>query len=124
MNRTQSMTWELLLILGIVLLLVSPIGNWLGSIVEEMATGHKVNLSLNPFAKSETTPGGSDALTHGAMIPGNSGGGGGGTSLFNVPIVNSAGEPGTIQVVAHDSASAQNNAYQGGNTPTGSAVPA
>jgi hypothetical protein len=45
------------------------------------------------------------------------------TSLFNVPIVDASGGTGTIQVVAHDAASAVANAHQGGNTPTGSATP-
>lgn len=55
MNKSQSMTWELLLILGIVLLLVSPIGDWLGSIVSEIATHHDVSMTFNPFAKVSTT---------------------------------------------------------------------
>jgi hypothetical protein len=51
-----------------------------------------------------------------------SSGSGGGTSLFNVPIIDSSGGVGTIQVVAHDAASAIVNATQGGNTPTGGAT--
>lgn len=49
---------------------------------------------------------------------GGGGGGGGGTQLYNVPIMgpNGSGQ-GTIQVVAHDLASAIVNAHQGGNTP-------
>jgi hypothetical protein len=46
----------------------------------------------------------------------------GGTRLFNVPIIGPDGGAGTIQVVAHDPASAVINASQGGNTPTGPAV--
>jgi len=125
MNKQQAMTWELLLILGIILLLTSPVGDWLGSIVRELTVHHDMNLSFNPFSKTSII--GGTGITHGANIPaggGGGGGGGGGTSLFNVPIVNAAGEPGTIQVVAHDVASAQGNAYQGGNTPTGPAVSA
>lgn len=72
-------------------------------------------------------------LNLGASASGNSsssgsssGGGGsssgGGTSLYNVPIVGPDGTAGTIQVVAHDPASAVQNATQGGNSPTGAAV--
>jgi len=46
-----------------------------------------------------------------------------GTSLYNVPIVDQYGGKGSIQVVAHDVQSAVENAHQGGNTPTGPAVP-
>jgi len=115
------MTWELLLILGVVLLLVSPVGDWLGSIVYEIATHHDMNLNFNPFSKTSIIKG--TGITAGTMQPAGGGGGGsGGTSLFNVPITGPEGTPGTIQVVAHDVASAQVNAYQGGNTPTGPAV--
>src|SRR5215471_9514978 len=125
MNSKQAMTWELLLILGIILLLTSPIGDWLGSIVQELTVHHDMNLSFNPLSKTSIISG--TGITHDVNQPasgGGGGGGGGGTSLFNVPIVSSSGEAGTIQVVAHDVASAQNNAYQGGNTPTGPAVSA
>lgn len=48
----------------------------------------------------------------------------GGTQLYNVPIMgpNGSGQ-GTIQVVAHDLASAIENAHQGGNTPITGAQP-
>lgn len=120
------MTWELLLILGIVLLLVSPVGEWLGSIVEEITTGHNVKLNLNPFQQSTigaNTGTSSSGITHGAMIPADNGGSGG-TSLFNVPIQDANGVVGSIQVVAHDAASALNNAHQGNNTPIGEPTPA
>jgi hypothetical protein len=123
MNTKQSMTWELLLILGIVLLLTSPVGDWLASIVREITVHHDMNLSFNPFSKTSVI--GGTGIMHDVNLPAGGGGGGsGGTSLFNVPIVNASGEPGTIQVVAHDAASATGNAYQGGNTPTGSPTPA
>lgn len=125
MNSKQAMTWELLLILGIILLLTSPVGDWLGSIVQTLTVHHDMNLSFNPLSKTSII--GGTGITHGVNQPGGSGGGGGGgggTSLFNVPIVDSSGGAGTIQVVAHDAASASNNAYQGGNTPTGSPTPA
>jgi len=51
MDKNQSLTFELLIILGVVLVLISPVGQWLASIVEEIATSHKFNLSFNPFDK-------------------------------------------------------------------------
>lgn len=123
MDKNQSLTWELLLILAIVVLLMSPVGDWLGSIVYEITVKHDMNLTFNPLDRRATTitPG---TGIRGSSSGGGSSGGGGGTSLFNVPIVNSSGESGTIQVVAHDVASATGNASQGGNTPTGPAVSA
>lgn len=119
MDRNQSLTWEFLVILGVVLVIISPIGEWLASIVYEISVKHDVKMTFNPL----TNP--LDNIFHAPMIGGNgNGNGSGGTSLFNVPIVNSSGEAGSIQVVAHDSASAIENAHQGGNTPTGNASPA
>lgn len=118
MDRNQSLTWEFLVILGVVLVIISPIGEWLSSIVYEISVKHDVKLTFNPL----TNP--LSGIFHAPMIgggSGGSGGGSGGTSLFNVPIVDSSGGAGTIQVVAHDAASAENNAHQGGNTPTGAA---
>lgn len=46
------------------------------------------------------------------------------TSLFNVPITGPDGGAGFIQVVANNAAAARENAYQGGNTPTGDPTPA
>lgn len=63
-------------------------------------------------------------VVHAANAPTGGGSGGGGVSLWNVPIIDSSGVPGTIQVDAHDAASAVQNAFQGGNTPTGDASPA
>lgn len=124
MTNKQSLTFELLVILGVVIVLISPIGDWLANLVKEIAVFHPTTLNFNPLDKSSTSLT-NDAVTHGAMIPGGSGGGSsGGTSLFNVPIVDSSGGAGTIQVVAHDQASAEGNATQGGNTPTGPAVAA
>lgn len=130
MNTHQHMTWELLLILGIVLLLISPIGDWLGSIIEDLSTYHDAKLNLNPFGGNSTTQIGPDTgITHGAMIPADNGGSNSALrtdtpSLWNVPIVDANGEAGTIQVVSGSLSGAIQNAHQGGNTPTGSAVPA
>jgi|SRR5215475_1242230 len=115
MNKDQSFTWELLLLLGITVILISPIGNWLADLVKEIATYHDVQLNfgfggLGGTTSAHTAPSGN--------------GGGSNPSLFNVPIVNANGEAGTIQVVAHDAAGALSNATQGGNRPTGVATPA
>jgi hypothetical protein len=113
MNKDQSLTWELLVILGIILLLISPIGQWLAGIVYEASVHHDMNLTFNPFDSKKTS------TFQPTSSGGGSGGGSGGTSLFNVGIIDANGEPGTMQVVAHDQASALGNATQGGNTPTG-----
>lgn len=55
MNKNQGLTWELLLILGIVVLLMSPVGDWIGSIISEIATHHNMNLTFNPLDRSGTT---------------------------------------------------------------------
>lgn len=52
MNKHQTNTFELLLILGVVLLLVSPIGSWLGALVQEIVTSHKVSLDFNPLSST------------------------------------------------------------------------
>lgn len=58
LDDNQSITWELLLVLGIVLLLISPVGNWLASIVREISTHHNMNLTFNPLdTKTSTTMG-------------------------------------------------------------------
>lgn len=119
MNDDQSFTLELLIILGLILVMISPIGKWLSGLVNEIATYHQVNLSLNPFGQSS-----GGGTTNAPMIPGNNQSSGGSPSLWNVPIINSNGEPGSIQVVSGSQAGAETNAHQGGNTPTGSASPA
>jgi len=45
-----------------------------------------------------------------------------GPTLWNVPIVDASGGAGSIQVASTTAAGAYQNAYQGGNTPTGPAV--
>jgi hypothetical protein len=127
MREEQAITWSLLMVLGIVVVWVSPWGKWLSEVVKEITTYHETKLDFNPLSEIQGPPNplqnipGIGGLFHGANQPADSGGG---TSLFNVPITNANGEPGSIQVVAHDSASAVGNASQGGNTPTGPATPA
>jgi len=116
MNKDQSFTWELLLLLGIVVILISPIGAWLADVVKEIATYHNVQLNFG-FGGL-----GSSATSAHSAPAGNTGGNN--PSLFNVPIVNANGEAGSIQVVASDASAALSNATQGGNTPTGKAIPA
>ena len=107
MNKDQNITWELLLILGVVVLLVSPVGDWLGSIVREITTHHDVNLSLNPFAKDTTTGGTSSG-----------GGGGGGSSHTAIGhyTVNLAGG-GQMTVNASSPSAAVENVSAEGGTP-------
>ena len=74
---------------------------------------------------AETPASGSTAGTSGPASNAVSGAAGNGTSLFTVPINGPNGSgPGSITVVAHDLASALQNAKQGGNIPTGDPVPA
>jgi hypothetical protein len=82
--------------------------------VKEIATYHNVQLNFG-F-------GGLGGTTSAHSAPTNAGGNN--PSLFNVPIVNANGEAGSIQVVASDASAALSNATQGGNTPTGKAIPA
>lgn len=53
------MTWEFLVILGVVLLLTSPVGDWLAGLVREASTHHDMKLSLNPFDKTTASGSGS-----------------------------------------------------------------
>lgn len=79
-----------------------------GGSIQSTQTNHAVNNAANTNGAQPVTSNPTAAGTH----------------LFNVPIVDVNGGAGTIQVVAHDAASAFANASQGGNTPTGSATPA
>ena len=89
-------------------------------------------LTSNTFSTSLDNALGNLSLTGGGSSGGSGSGGSGGagsagsggTSLYTVPIVGPDGTAGTIQVVAHDAASAVQNATQGGNSPTGPATPA
>lgn len=108
LNDDQSITWELLLILGIVVLLMSPIGSWLGSIVQEITTHHDVNLSLNPFAKDSTTQSGGSG--------GSSSGGSGGNAAVGHYTVNLAGG-GQMTVNASSPQAAVQNVSAEGGTP-------
>jgi hypothetical protein len=108
MDNNQSLTWELLLILGIVVLLMSPIGDWLGSIVQEIATHHNMNLTFNPLQTSTSvTPG------TGINAPGNSGGS---NSAVGHYTVNLAGG-GQMTVNASSPSAAVENVKAEGGTP-------
>jgi len=50
MSQEQSFTWELLLILGIIVVLISFLGKFLGGLVQEITTHHDVELNWNPFS--------------------------------------------------------------------------
>jgi hypothetical protein len=106
MDKNQSLTWELLLILGIVVLLMSPIGDWLGSIVQEIATHHDMNLTFNPLDKSQTT------VTPGTGIKANSGS----TMGIGHYTINLAGG-GQMTVNASDPNAAVQNVKAEGGTP-------
>lgn len=99
MNKDQNLTFELLLILGVVLLLISPIGQWLAGLVSEIVVPHKINLTLNPFDQSPTT-----ATT------------GGPTSLVGHYTVPLAGG-GSMTVNASDPNAARQNVIAEGGTP-------
>jgi hypothetical protein len=105
-DKNQSLTWELLLILGIVLLLMSPVGDWLGSIVQEISTHHNMNLTFNPLDTKTTT-------TMGPMIPG---GNAGSNNLVGHYTVNLA-SGGQMTVNASDPAAAVANVKAEGGTP-------
>lgn len=76
------------------------------------------NLQLGSGGPDRSTLPSGSGTTNAAMIPGQTSG----TSLFNVAITGPDGTAGTIQVIAHDAASAIINAMQGGNIPRGPAI--
>jgi len=106
MDKNQGVTWELLLILGIVVLLMSPVGDWLASIVREIATHHDMNLTFNPLDNSTS-------IIHGPMEPAS---GGGSNQLVGHYTVNLAGG-GQMTVNASDPNAAVANVRAEGGTP-------
>lgn len=104
MNQHQTNTFELLLILGVVLLLVSPVGKWLGNLVEEITTSHKVDLSFNPFSTT-TTMGVNQPVSHT-----------GNNALVGHYTVNLAGG-GQMTVNANSADAAVKNVIAQGGTP-------
>jgi len=99
MNKDQSLTFELLLILAVVLVLISPLGEWLAGLVREITVTHKINLTLNPFDQTPTTAttGGSTALV----------------GHYTVPLAGG----GEMRVNASDPAAARANVIAEGGTP-------
>lgn len=105
MNKNQGLTWELLLILGIVVLLMSPVGDWLGSIVSEIATHHNMNLTFNPLDRAKT------AVTPGTGIAAS--GSSGGVGHFTVDLAGG----GQMNVNASSPEAARENVKAEGGTP-------
>jgi len=54
MTKEQSITFELLLVFGLALLVLSMWGHYLGNLVEELTTYHKVGLEFNPLSNKKT----------------------------------------------------------------------
>jgi len=50
MNQDQSFTWELLLILGLIVVFISFWGKILGGIVQEILTRHELELNWDPLS--------------------------------------------------------------------------
>jgi len=97
------------LILGIIVLLMSPVGDWLGSIVREISTKHDMNLTFNPLDnKTSITPG--TGIMHDTMQPGGS------NNLIGHYTVNLAGG-GQMTVNASDPNAAIANVKAEGGTP-------
>jgi|SRR5215469_11200364 len=109
MDKHQSLTWELLLILGIVVLLMSPVGDWLGSIVREIATKHDMNLTFNPLDRRATTITPGTGIMHDVNQPGSN-------SLVGHYTVNLAGG-GQMTVNANSPQAAVANVSAEGGTP-------
>ena len=107
MNKDQSITWELLLILGIVVLLMSPVGTWLGSVISEITTHHNMNLDFNPLHTSTSIQAGTGV---------NAGGGGGSNNAIGHYTVNLAGG-GQMNVNASSPQAAVANVSAEGGTP-------
>lgn len=110
LNDDQSVTWELFLVLGIVLLLISPIGKWLGGIVQEITTHHDVTLNWNPFAQSSSSSG--TASTPASS--GSSGGGGGSNAAVGHYTVNLAGGGQMTVNASSPQAAVENVSAEGG----------
>jgi hypothetical protein len=109
LDDNQSVTFELLLILGMIVLLMSPVGDWLGSIVREISVKHDMNLTFNPLDNKTTiTPG--TGITAGPMQPGGS------NQLVGHYTVNLAGG-GQMTVNASDPQAAVANVKAEGGTP-------
>jgi hypothetical protein len=104
-NKDQALTWELLIILGIVVLLMSPVGDWLGNVVSEITTHHNMNLTFNPLDRSTS-------VTPGTGIAG----GGGSNAGVGHFTVNLAGG-GQMTVNASDPSAAVANVKAEGGTP-------
>lgn len=102
MSKDQAMTFELLMILAVVLVLVSPVGKWLNMLITEITTYHKVNLSFNPLNQGPSTIGTSG--TSGTSGSGNSGV----VHGFNIPLEGG----GSVTVNSTTLAGAQENAKQ------------
>lgn len=109
LNDDQGMTWELLMILGIVLLLISPVGDWLAGVVREITTHHNMNLTFNPLQTGTSIQSGTGI---------NSGGGSGNNSNAGVGhfTVDLAGG-GQMTVNASSPQAAVENVKAEGGTP-------
>ena len=88
---------------------MSPVGDWLGSIVREIAVHHDMNLTFNPLDnKTSITPG--TGIMHGPIQPGGS------NALVGHYTVNLAGG-GQMTVNASDPNAAVQNVIAQGGTP-------
>lgn len=108
LNDDQSVTWELFLVLGIVLLLISPIGKWLGGIVQEITTHHDVTLNWNPFAQSTT-----GSSTASSSTPQSSSGGGSNAAVGHYTVNLAGGGQMTVNA-SSPSAAVENVKAEGG----------
>lgn len=105
MNKSQSNTFELLIILGVILVLVSPIGQWLAEVVQQITTHHNVTLNFNPFAQGPST-----------VMGANQPAGGGSNALVGHYTIDLAGG-GQMTVNANSQAAAIENVKAEGGTP-------
>jgi hypothetical protein len=110
MKGNQALTMELLIILGVILVMVSPIGSWLAGLVDEITVHHDFQLNFNPFAQGTTK-------FNSAATSGSSGDGGGQNNAlvghFDVPLEGG----GSINVNASSQSAAEDNVRAQGGTP-------
>lgn len=116
MNKHQGFTWELLIILGLVALFVSPVGTWLGSIVYEISQHHDISLTFNPFDKRSTTFSNSTGTLSGGTFTNTSSSDGTSSGLvhsYNIPLQGG----GAMTVNANSQQAAIQNVQAEGGTP-------
>lgn len=117
MNRDQVLTWNILLILLIILVFVGAWGDWFRGILEEITTYHPTKLNFSPVGTPDPAKGIGeiiDAVRNRISPPEQKPeSSSGGVSTFDIPLIGG----GYVHQVATDLPSAIKNVRETGNTP-------